>query len=175
MEHLLCLLGAFLLAQCCLFGCSQGQCDALSYVRKDVTDVRDCNQMYTIFEDALLSNKDNLYNLQEVFFSSEHLQPSLLTVNYHIETSKNVTLLPMTWSRSNLFVYVNPVVFLVCEPVIAWLMFQIVNAQVLPQQTELSLSINITDVPKNISDGDILHTLNTLTARVSFFAQYLVD
>ena len=165
-----CLTGIFLLFLI-LIGYGHSQCEVLGTERNDATDIHHCHQMYRIFEEALLSNKDNLYTLQEVFFSSEHQSPSMLTVNYHLKTPdmeiSNISA-PIIWSSSNLFVYVHPVLFTVCEPALAVLFFQLINAQVLPIDIDLSLSLNLSSIPRNVTAEQSVHTLFMMTARVSY-------
>jgi hypothetical protein len=161
-----------LVSLCFLFGYSQSQCEVLGTDRNDVSDIHNCHQIYTVLEEALISNKDNLYTLQEVFFSSEHPPPSMLTINYRIEnlqTGVNNLSLPMVWSRSSLFKYVSPLVFLICEPAVIAIAFSIINAQLIPAKIDLSLSVNTSLVPQTISDEEAIskHVLSTITSRVN--------
>ena len=155
---------------CFLFGYSQSQCEVLGNNRNDATDIHDCHQIYTILEEALISNKDNLYTLQEVFFSSEHHPPSMLNINYQIElpqTAVNNLSVAMVWSRSSLFKYVSPYVFLICEPAVIAIAFDTINAQLVPVEIGLSLSVNESLVPQDISAEEVVHALSTITSRVS--------
>lgn len=154
---------------CNLFGYSQSQCEVLGIDRNDVSDIRDCHKIYTVLEEALISNTDNLYTLQEVFFSSEHRPPSMLKINYHTETAvNNVSVGAMVWSRSSLFKYVSPYVFLICEPTIIAIAFNTINAQLIPVEIDLFLSVNTSLLPQNISNIEIeaIHALSTITSRV---------
>ena len=148
---------------CFLFGYCQSQCEVLGTDRNDATDIHNCHQMYTIFEEALLSNEDNLYTLQEAFFSSEHHSPSMLVIYYQI----NNLSIPMVWSRSSLFKYVNPFLFLICEPTTIAIAFDAINAQLVPVEISLYLSVNASSISKDISDEEIIHVLSTMTSRVS--------
>lgn len=148
---------------CFLFGYSQSQCEVLGNNRNDATDIHNCHQIYTIFEEALLSNEDNLYTLQEVFFSSEHHPPSMLKINYHV----NNLSVPMVWSRSSLFKYINLYAFLICEPVTIAIALNTINAQLVPVEIDLSLSVNASSIPLNISIEEAIHALSTISSRVS--------
>lgn len=148
---------------CFLFGYSQGQCEVFDVEKKDVSNIHRCHQLYVLLEEALLKNDDNLYTLREVFFSSEHHSPSLLILNYQINDSS----VPMFWSRSSLFKYVNLLLFLVCEPAVMAIAFQGVNAQLLPEDIYLSLSINESSVPNDTSAEEFVHSLSAMTAKVS--------
>ena len=153
-----------------LFGYCQSQCEVLGNDRNDLTNIHNCRQIYTVFEEALINNKDNLYTLQEVFFSSEHHPPSMLNINYRIEipqTAVNNLSVAMVWSRSSLFKYVSPYVFLICEPAIIAIAFNIINAQLVPVEVDLSLSVNASLVPQDISAEESMHALSTITSRVS--------
>ena len=155
---------------CILFGYSQSQCEVLGIDRNDVSDIRDCHKIYTVLEEALISNTDNLYTLQEVFFSSEHHPPSMLNINYHIEIppiAVNNLSVAMVWSRSSLFKYVSPFVFLICEPAVLAIAFDAINAQLMPVEVDLSLSVDASLLQQNISDKEIIHALSTITSRVS--------
>jgi hypothetical protein len=154
---------------CFLFGYSQSQCEVLGTDRNDVSDIHNCHQIYTVLEEALISNKDNLYTLQEVFFSSEHRPPSMLNINYQIEIPQigvNNLSLAMVWSRSSLFKYVSPYVFLICEPAVIAMAFDSINAQLIPVEVDLSLSVDASLV-QNISAKEIIHALSTITSRVN--------
>ena len=156
---------------CILFGYSQSQCEVLGIDRNDVSDIRDCHKIYTVLEEALISDADNLYTLQEVFFSSEYRPPSMLKIDYHIETAVNngsVYIGAMIWSRSSLFKYVSPFVFFICEPAIIALAFEAIHVQLIPVEIDLFLSVNTTLLPQNISniDKEAIHALSTITSRV---------
>lgn len=160
---------------CFLFGYSRSQCEVLGTDRNGVTDIHKCHQIYTVFEEALLSNKDNLYTLQEVFFSSEHHPPSMLYLNYQIEVPQmaiNNLSVAMTWSRSSLFKYVNPFVFLICEPGSIALAFNAINAQLVPVGIDLFLSVNQSSIPQDISAEEAIHALSTITSRVSIIIRF---
>ena len=155
---------------CILFGYSQSQCEVLGIDRNDVSDIHDCHKIYIVLEEALISNTDNLYTLQEVFFSSEHRPPSMLKINYHIEIPQiavNNLSVAMVWSRSSLFKYVSPYVFLICEPAVIAIAFDTINAQLIPVEVDLPLSVDASLLQQNISTEEIIHALSTITSRVS--------
>ena len=57
-----------------------------------------CALIYDVLEEALVSNRVNLYRLQDAFFSSTHRNPAWLRVKYVIQNSTESVML--IWSSS---------------------------------------------------------------------------
>ena len=121
---------------CLLLGCCHGQCEVLN--QSNLTKIRLCHQAYTIFEQALVSDKANLYTLRETFFSTEHRSPTLMPIRYLIQGNdlQNEIQKVVVWSSSSL----------ASIPTILLVAFFMVNIQTIPHHIiTLSLTVDVND------------------------------
>ena len=153
---------------CLLLGCCHGQCEVLN--QSNLTKIRLCHQAYTIFEQALVSDKANLYTLRETFFSTEHCSPTLIFIRYRIQGNdlKNMSQEVVVWSSSSLFKFINPLLFMASIPTILLVAFFMVNIQTIPHHViTLSLTVDVNDTYLSLSPKEELDVLTTMTAKVS--------
>ena len=152
---------------CVLFGCCHGQCEVLN--QSNLTKIDLCQQVYTRLEQALISDEANLYTLRETFFSTEHHSPSLIIFRYRIQANdlqNETNEIPVLWSSSSLFKFVNPWLFTASIPTTMFVAFFMINIQILPQQITLSLRIDANDTVIPLDYKEILEVLSTMTAKV---------
>jgi len=79
-----------------LLGLCSCDCDGFD---TDTERSQRCALIYDVLEEALVSNRVNLYRLREAFFPSTHRNPAWLTVKYTLQNAK--TDVTLTWSSSN--------------------------------------------------------------------------
>ena len=151
---------------CLLFSCCHGQCEVLN--QSNLTKIRLCHQLYTILEQALVSDEANLYTLRETFFSTEHRSPSLIFICYHIQGNdiQNEIKEVVVWSSSSLFKFINPLLFMASIPTLMLVAFFMVNVQTIPHHITLSLRIDVNDAYPSLSPKEELDVLTTMTAKV---------
>ena len=73
-------------------------CDGLD---TDTERSQRCALIYDELEEALVSNRVNLYRLREAFFPSTHQNPAWLTVEYTLQNAKAYVTLTWSYSTAN--------------------------------------------------------------------------
>ena len=148
-----------------LTGCCLAQCEVRN--QDNMGKIHLCNQLYSIFEQALVSNKDNLFVLRETFFSGEHPSPHQMIIKYHIYGNGRYIEFPVFWTEVSLFKFVSPIIFLATEPVSITTGLLVANVQTLPTTTiHLLLVLNETIETLPVIDEDVIDTLSKITTKV---------
>ena len=116
-------------------------------------------------EEALLSNKSNLYLLKETFLSSSRSPPTLLIVTYEVATTNSsYQQHTLGWSSSSVFATINPNIVRELQSGILSVAFYSEGIAI-PHKVKLSL--NITNSEKRLSSQEITVALKSITERVS--------
>jgi len=88
------LLVGFVLSLCT--GESSAQCVNHGYIKENPGSLTQCAQLYSLLEEALVNNSENLYALRRSFYPQTGLPAPLLCVSY------NITELTANGSTSNM-------------------------------------------------------------------------
>ena len=127
----------------------------------------ECAKLYSILERALLENPGNLYQLQDIFFSSSSSEPIYATVTFNLNEGCNYGgCQPTCWTSSALLRLVDPVVLTALQLQLLNTLFKTVGASDLTADysygAELSLELNVTELNHNVDE-----VLQGLTSWVS--------
>lgn len=151
---LLAVLAATLGSCCC-------DCDGFD---TDTERSQRCASIYDALEEALVSNRVNLYRLREAFFSSTHRNPAWLTVKYVLPNdNQNVILI---WSSST----ANVLLLELLQPGLLTRIFLTEKIGFLPDELSLILDTQLQDnssIANQSTATEWRYALATLTTRVS--------
>jgi len=159
------LLVGFVLSLCT--GESSAQCVNHGYIKENPGSLTQCAQLYSLLEEALVNNSENLYALRRSFYPQTGLPAPLLCVSYDItELTANGSTsnmrITIKRSISSLFSVINPYVLL--EFVSGYILL-FVERNLEAEEIVVSLDM-VTRVPA--TEQEMVETLEILTTRVSY-------
>lgn len=141
-----------------LLGLCSCDCDGFD---TDTERLQRCALIYDVLEEALVSNRVNLYRLREAFFPSTHRNPAWLTVEYILQNdNQSVTL---TWSSST----ANVLLLELFQPGLFTFFF---HQGISPDKLSLTLDTQLQDNSSIANQSTAIewrYALATLTTRVS--------
>ena len=144
-----------LLGLCCC------DCDGFD---TDTERSQKCALIYDVLEEALVSNRVNLYMLREAFFPSIHRNPAWLTVEYTLQNATtDVTLI---WSSST----ANILSLELLQPGLLTAFFRDEKIGFSPDKLSLTLDTQLQDnssIANQSTATEWSYALVTLTTRVS--------
>lgn len=141
------------------------------YTKVDTGKQKRRLEVFSIFEEALVSDENNLFLLREVFFSSSLYKhpPSFLLVTYTLNFDNSSTLATkqMGWSTSSIFATINPATLWVLQSAILTSIYYSLDIG-FPYYIALHLNLKSNDNFWNGTDSmEITNALKEITEKVS--------
>lgn len=151
-----------------LFGCS-------AYEKPSATYIERCILIEELFENALLSDKKNLYILRDTFLSSSesHPSPYLLNVYYHIygfDENIESDIKVLGWTTSKVFTVIDLPILHNCQSSIMTLIYYL-EGILFPETIYMTLNISGYQFDSSYQFGlpvlEHLYGITAITQRVS--------
>ena len=183
------------------FGDSVGDCNVYDTLQPSFIDR--CRRVQDCVNEALYSDKNNLYILDKIFWHTQSQSPIALIINYHVTTSnitsghdgasassgvyfddgsagssemtEEVTYIEQIgWSTTGIYRVIRPVVLVALQP--AWYWWTLgftINNYSLPNSIRLKLNITECDL-RDTTRLEVKEALEYLTVKVTICTIYLV-
>ena len=140
-------------------------------------EIAKCRKLLKVLKEAIVNDEDNMFILRDVFTSALHPPPSFMTVTYKVYLKKNTLNswqitkewfnTTFSWSNSQIFTIINPVVIFMFQPVMLTVAYIIGDGLVNCPNISLNLYISEDHLDSLKQEpSDLLYCFSTITEQV---------